>query len=141
MPPHLHPRSAATSTLFAGTLLASFIVVGIPHVFPCPRPRRSYADSQNMATEEEGEASTRVKQTGAHAMQEGATLVGKNGRGASVAASVAINDEAALFRQLQHEAAVLDKQAHECPMPKPTGWLGQILGFDKDSSNKNGTAP
>jgi cytochrome c oxidase assembly factor 2 len=43
-PPHLHPRSSATSTLFGVTLLASFIVVGIPHVFPCPRPRTTRLD-------------------------------------------------------------------------------------------------
>ncbi|RMZ87177.1 hypothetical protein DV736_g5606, partial [Chaetothyriales sp. CBS 134916] len=136
MPPHLHPRSAATSTLFAGTLLASFIVVGIPHVFPCPRPRRSYADSQDMATDER-KASTRTEQAIVQTKQEGARLIGKNGQDGSVA----INHEAALFRQLQHEAAVLDKQAHECPLPKPTGWLGHILGFEKDGSNRNGKAP
>src|SRR5947209_12176155 len=54
MPPHLHPRSTATSTLFAGTLLASFTVVAIPHLFPCPRPRRAYADAERHLDSEGG---------------------------------------------------------------------------------------
>ncbi|KAK6600356.1 hypothetical protein H4I96_07682 [Botrytis cinerea] len=44
MPPHLHPRSRFTSSLFAGTLFASFFVVALPHVLPCPAPRVVYAD-------------------------------------------------------------------------------------------------
>ena len=36
MPPALHPRSAATTSLFTGTLLVSFAVVALPHLFPCP---------------------------------------------------------------------------------------------------------
>src|ERR1700761_7663650 len=69
MPPHLHPRSTATSTLFAGTLLASFIVVGIPHVFPCPRPRTGYAaDTGQIQFDEDGKPIRRKaqgKETGA----------------------------------------------------------------------------
>ncbi|KAK4103691.1 hypothetical protein N658DRAFT_421573 [Parathielavia hyrcaniae] len=45
-PPHLHPRSRMTSSLFATTVLASFLVVALPHILPCPAPRRRayYAD-------------------------------------------------------------------------------------------------
>ena len=45
MPPHLHPRSRMTSSLFATTVVASFLVVGLPHILPCPAPRVAYADA------------------------------------------------------------------------------------------------
>ncbi|KAG6986749.1 hypothetical protein G7Y79_00073g098480 [Physcia stellaris] len=46
MPPHpsLHPRSRLTTSLFTSTLLLSFLVVGMPHILPCPRPRVEYSD-------------------------------------------------------------------------------------------------
>ena len=43
-PPHLHPRSRTTSSLFATTLVLSFFVVGLPHILPCPAPRTVLAD-------------------------------------------------------------------------------------------------
>ena len=45
MPPHLHPRSRLTTSLFSTTLLVSFLVVGMPHILPCPAPRTDFADS------------------------------------------------------------------------------------------------
>jgi len=35
-PPPLHPRSLTTSTLFTTIALLSFLIVGAPHVLPCP---------------------------------------------------------------------------------------------------------
>jgi hypothetical protein len=46
-------------------------------------------------------------------------------------------DEAALFRQFQHEAEMLEKEAHACPVPKPGGVLGRILGFQQDKKNQD----
>ena len=46
-----------------------------------------------------------------------------------------IEDEAALFRQFQEEAKMLEKEAHECPVPKPGGLLGRLLGFQRDDKN------
>ena len=48
-----------------------------------------------------------------------------------------IDDEAALFRQFQEEAKMLEKEAHECPVPKPGGVLGRLLGFQQDGDRKN----
>ena len=45
-----------------------------------------------------------------------------------------MEEEAALFKQLQEEAELLEKEARECPVPKPTGWLGRALGFGKTDS-------
>jgi cytochrome c oxidase assembly factor 2 len=44
-----------------------------------------------------------------------------------------LGDEAALFRQFQ-EAKILEKEARECPVPKPGGVLGRLLGFQQDKN-------
>lgn len=40
-----------------------------------------------------------------------------------------LEEEAALFRELQREAEALEREAGECPVPKPSGILGRLLGF------------
>ena len=130
MPPHLHPRSTATSTLFAGTLLASFVVVSIPHIFPCPVPRRGYADSERQLVDKDGNPIANkgraLKQPQSEKTVDAQKAVKKHSR--------TLQDEAELFRQLQAEAELLDKQARECPVPKPKGWIGQMLGFQNPPS-------
>ncbi|KAH0848475.1 hypothetical protein AYO21_00744 [Fonsecaea monophora] len=161
MPPHLHPRSTATSTLFAGTLLASFIVVGIPHVFPCPRPRTGYAtDSARIELDEDGNPVPRRRQVrptdnlppSKVSPDQRASRIGQEGQQQQqpqqpprkspqalqkgLAASKNLDEEAALFRELQAEAELLEKEARsarECPVPKPRGWVGRILGFEEQS--------
>ncbi len=144
MPPHLHPRSTATSTLFAGTLLASFVVVGIPHVFPCPRPRTAYAhDAGQIQLDDDGKPIPRKVKQGDEASAQGdrntAKLKMKSQNQASkgpqkaVAHSRDLDEETALFEQLAAEASLLEAQAkaaRECPVPKPTGWVGRVLGFE-----------
>ena len=126
MPPHLHPRSAATSTLFAGTLLASFIVVGIPHIFPCPVPRRNYADTDRQLVDKDGKPIANEKLNQKKVTTKSAPASQMSDKEASN-----LHDEAELFRRLQQEAAMLEKEARECPVPKPKGFIGQILGFNK----------
>lgn len=157
MPPHLHPRSTATSTLFAGTLLASFVVIGIPHVFPCPRPRTGYADTEmqfdddgrpirrrqmrpkagNDSTEHEGNYPHQLRphQSGAdHLQQQQQHLLQARSTPAHRTKGLSqlkdISEEAALFQELQREAEALEKEARECPVPKPRGVLGRLLGFE-----------
>ena len=139
MPPHLHPRSTATSTLFAGTLLASFVVVGIPHLFPCPRPRKGYADAEiqfdaegrpvrRKSSQNASDTSASLKDSSdldRAAVQQQSKSLRKG-----LAQRKDIEEEAALFRELQREAEALDKQGHECPVPKPKGILGRLLGFE-----------
>jgi cytochrome c oxidase assembly factor 2 len=48
-----------------------------------------------------------------------------------------IEGEAALFRQFQEEAEMLEKEARECPVPKPGGFLGQLLGFRQDGNKQD----
>jgi cytochrome c oxidase assembly factor 2 len=156
MPPHLHPRSTATSTLFAGTLLASFTVVAIPHIFPCPRPRRAYADAERqLDSDGRPVRRKRRKSDEQHAPEAPDTkdMLHRDLTPSAVAGVVTakrpecsarskpedpkIEDEAALFRQFQDEAKMLEKEAHECPVPKPGGVLGRLLGFQQDE-NKQG---
>jgi len=144
MPPHLHPRSTATSTLFASTLIASFIVVGIPHVFPCPRARRGYADAERTVEKQlnsplvgedgEIEAGGRGKVTGKDTRTRSMSVAGG---GVDVQKERGISEEdRALFQQLEEESKVLQREARECPVPKPRGWVGRMLGFDGQASEK-----
>ncbi|KEF55760.1 uncharacterized protein A1O9_08511 [Exophiala aquamarina CBS 119918] len=122
MPPHLHPRSTATSTLFAGTLLASFVVVGIPHLFPCPQPRRSYADAERA---QQPPNSTRYDRSDGNVRERKGLSQRK-----------AMSEEAALFAELQQEAEAMDRESRECPVPKPMGFLRKVLGFEEKESSK-----
>ena len=138
MPPHLHPRSTATSTLFAGTLLASFVVVGIPHIFPCPRPRTGYADTE-IQFDDEGKPIRRIvrrnkSESTSIPLGDQGSLLRSTGARKSLAQSKDLEEEAALFRALQREAEALEKEAREareCPVPKPKGILGRLLGFEE----------
>lgn len=92
----LHPRSASTSTLFTTTLAVSFLVVGLPHLLPCPVDRRQFADS-------DGKVRRRKKQN-------------VDGDGTVVE---------------QSELDENGRPKRECPVPKPGGLVGQIMGFEQ----------
>ena len=112
MPPHLHPRSRMTSSLFATTVAASFLVVGLPHVFPCPAPSTVvYADgsSDTIMIDENGRRMRRRRRRPAPDVREDGVV-----RFQTESVDEA-GDEA------------VDKR--ECPVPKPGGVLGEWLGF------------
>jgi cytochrome c oxidase assembly factor 2 len=157
MPPHLHPRSTATSTLFAGTLLASFVVVGIPHLFPCPRPRRGYADTERpppqqldengqrrlprRARPDQAEVSSDRETQQQLSPQDSKTPSTSSLQRKSLTQRRDMAEEAALFAELQREAEALEREARECPVPKPKGFIGRILGFeDKEKTTATATA-
>ncbi|KAJ5337896.1 hypothetical protein N7452_004624 [Penicillium brevicompactum] len=130
MPPHLHPRSRSTMGLFAGTLLASLVVVGLPHVFPCPAPRRTFADSE-MIISADGQQIPRVRRRrrkDVEPAQEGTYPT----HPASIGAA---DDEVSTFFQMEKEAQELSHVNHECPIPKPKGVLGELLGFRNVQAN------
>ena len=137
MPPYLHPRSNATSALFAGTLLASFIVVGIPHIFPCPRPRRGYADAERKLELERRPVKQKVRQQDIVIEDEpvgqgSAKLEGDSKSSkAQKAKQSSIEEEAEVFRKLWEESKILAREGRGCPVPKPNGALGRLLGFGK----------
>ncbi|KAL2829963.1 hypothetical protein BDW59DRAFT_141538 [Aspergillus cavernicola] len=131
MPPHLHPKSRSTTGLFAGTLLASLMVVGIPHVFPCPAPRRTFADSE-MIMGPDGQPIKRVRRR--RRKDVDTTTPEAN---AFPQTTRATEDEVSTFLQLEEEAERLSNPGRECPVPKPTGVIGQLLGF----SNRTDVEP
>ncbi|CCU74688.1 Hypothetical protein BGHDH14_bgh04885 [Blumeria hordei DH14] len=109
MPPHLHPRSQFTSSLFATTLFASFFVVSIPHILPCPAPRIAYADDGTRPCK-----------------QEWKNVNGKNNERAIDIGSAALKSQS---------------EKRPCPIPKPGGIIGEMLGFksnDKTSTDQSG---
>ncbi|KAJ5279420.1 hypothetical protein N7478_004792 [Penicillium angulare] len=124
MPPHLHPRSRSTTGLFAGTLLASLLVVGMPHVFPCPAPRRTFADSE-MTMTADGQQVPRMRRRRRKEMQ----LDSEIPRPEHPASSGVVDEEVSTFLHMEEEAQRLASVGHECPVPKPKGVLGQWLGF------------
>lgn len=117
MPPHLHPKSRMTSSIFATTVLASFFVVAMPHMLPCPVPATRYADGEIMVDENGRRRRWRRRET------------------------PEVKDGIVQFNQTSDDTAenVSQSARRECPVPKPGGMLGEWLGFhntDGDSAKK-----
>ncbi|ORY65361.1 uncharacterized protein BCR38DRAFT_409070 [Pseudomassariella vexata] len=111
MPPHLHPRSRMTSSLFATTVVASFFVVALPHMLPCPAPRVKYADSERTP---DGRRRRRRRAEPAEV---------KNG----IAQFESSNEDF-------DRAFKATKPARPCPIPKPGGVVGELMGFKKSKT-------
>jgi cytochrome c oxidase assembly factor 2 len=107
MPPHLHPRSRLTTTLFTGTLAVSFLVVGMPHLLPCPVQPRAFADGPSLGDNQQ-KRRRRRRRTPEEMEPSG-------------------SGEEQLDPLAQMHLEVGRKR--ECPVPKPGGLVGQILGF------------
>ncbi|KAI0972775.1 hypothetical protein F4678DRAFT_52024 [Xylaria arbuscula] len=121
MPPHLHPRSRMTSSLFATTVAASFLVVGLPHLLPCPAPRVAYADA---ASPDGSRRRSRRRSQQATEVKDG----------------IAQFDGASESRSEGAEMSTISSTAprtkRECPVPKP-GVLSQLIGRKDGSRNAN----
>lgn len=113
--PHLHPRSNLTTGLFGTTLLVSFAVVGLPHILPCPRPRVVYSDSEG------GDLSERPWRDSGGGHDEKGDGENKH------------REMAAEMSKLRAERQERERKARECPVPKPSGRLGEWLGFKSSS--------
>lgn len=141
MPPILHPRSRSTSSLFAATMVASFVIVGLPHIFPCPAPRRTLADSQVEITSDGQQIMRpRRRRKNPDTLQQDDLQFTKEGAAAKGAApqfADSAADEVSTFLQMEAEAESLARIGRECPVPKPRGIVGQLLGF---SNNNKDTA-
>ncbi|KAF2750490.1 hypothetical protein M011DRAFT_465237 [Sporormia fimetaria CBS 119925] len=101
MPPHLHPRSRTTTSLFTTTLAICFLVVATPHFLPCPVDPRAMADAPEDAMT--GRRRRRVKEDGSEETMEE-------------------------MRKRREEM----RMRRECPVPKPGGLIGQVLGVKKE---------
>ncbi|KAJ4411271.1 hypothetical protein N0V82_009055 [Gnomoniopsis sp. IMI 355080] len=99
-----------TSSLFATTMIASFFVVGLPHVLPCPAPRITYADGE-IIQDENGR---------------------KRRRRRPVSQEPEVQNGIAQFNNVAQDDLVDQegrKGRRECPVPKPGGKVGELLGF------------
>ncbi|KAH8195776.1 hypothetical protein TruAng_010050 [Truncatella angustata] len=114
MPPsHLHPRSRMTSSLFAVTVATSFFVVGLPHMLPCPAPRVKLADSE---TTPDGTRRRRRRKSESAEVQDG------------IAQFQSSSED---FERLNNKAST----KRECPVPKPGGVLGGLMGFTESKTD------
>lgn len=132
MTPHLHPRSRSTASLFAATLFASFIVVGLPHLFPCPAPRRTLADSE-MAIAGDAQSTQRLRRQrrkeNPDNPYDNSSLPPSSSQPPLRPTTDEEYSEMSTFLQLEAEAEKLSKNRRECPVPKPGGIIGELLGF------------
>jgi cytochrome c oxidase assembly factor 2 len=98
-----------TTSLFTTTLMVSFIVVAAPHLLPCPVDPRTLADSADPTGENRRRRRRRIaeEETGSD-----------------------ITDEERK-RRIQMEERLAARR--ECPVPKPGGLIGQVLGLKESS--------
>lgn len=107
-----------TSSLFATTMLASFFVVALPHALPCPAPRITYADGEIIEDENGRRRRRRRVQQQSQEAQGGV---------------VQFNN---ITQQdlVDHEGT---RSKRECPVPKPGGKVGELLGFKQSNKSLN----
>lgn len=110
---HLHPRSRTTSTLFTTTLAVSFLVVALPHILPpCPVDRRQFADSG--ALDADGQPIQRRRRR--RRDEENSLNGGDTGSDRTTEAD---------------DDSMIARRKRECPVPKPSGLVGQMMGFEQ----------
>lgn len=118
-----------TSSLFATTVAASFFVVALPHILPCPAPRVTYADS---ATGPDGTRRRRRRKPEEQAVVVHDGIVQFESttedfdRVAAQTGRTSPADAAA--------AATRARKERECPVPKPGGVIGELMGFKKSET-------
>lgn len=107
MPPALHPRSRQTGVLFTSTLAICFLVVGAPHILPCPVNPKQFADTIEGPDGQPMRRRRRRRQ-----------------------ATEDSDSEGGITEELLDQAYVSEhKKRRECPVPKPGGIVGQVMGF------------
>lgn len=108
---YLHPRSRTTGTLFTGTLAVSFLVVALPHLLPCPADRRQFADTIEMP---DGTVRRRRRR---QQQQQAEAVPGSEDGGVPGVVQVEVESEG--------------RPKRECPVPKPGGLVGRVMGFER----------
>lgn len=123
MPPYLHPRSGMTTSLFTTTLAVSFLVVGIPHILPCPVNSKQFADSES------GDFDTKRPRR----------LVKKRLRQLEDESDPDLQIGSDRNDRRQDDSSLSDMERarrRECPVPKPGGLIGEVLGFRKGAEDE-----
>lgn len=112
-----------TSSLFATTLVASFFVVALPHVLPCPAPRVAFADGEMNPTD--GSVGKRRRRR-----KPEITEISSETRDGIVQFGSSATEE-----ELPRAA----RTRRECPVPKPGGVVGELLNFRKKKEESDRT--
>ena len=86
----------------------------MPHILPCPAPRAEFADVE---VTEDGRRRRR------------------RWRPAGDAEADTTEDKLDEY-DVVNERAIMEKRAHQCPVPKPSGVIGKALGFGRDRNEK-----
>ena len=100
----MHPRSRMTASLFTTTLMVSFLVVAAPHLIPCPVDPRTLNDSADPTRK-------RRRRRIAEPEEDGNDVLSKDAK----------------IRMIQDKF----NPKRECPIPKPGGLVGQVLGMTR----------
>lgn len=98
-------------------MIASFFVVTLPHVLPCPAPRITYADGE-IIRDENGRRRRRRR---------------------AVSQEPEVKDGIMQFNNVSQDDLVDQDSRNgrrECPVPKPGGKVGELLGFKKTSHDE-----
>jgi cytochrome c oxidase assembly factor 2 len=102
-----------TTSLFGTTLMVSFLVVAAPHLIPCPVDPRTLADSADPTRENGRRRRRRLPE------DESCNQV--------------MSEERRRQRLLEEKLAA---KKRECPVPKPGGLIGQVLGVQDEESKE-----
>jgi cytochrome c oxidase assembly factor 2 len=100
-----------TTSLFTTTLMVSFLVVAAPHLIPCPVDPRTLADAPDPTGQNRRRRRRRTpdEETCNEFMSE------------------------ERMKKIQLEEKLSPKR--ECPVPKPGGLIGQVLGLKEEGED------
>ena len=93
--------------------MVSFLVVAMPHIVPCPVPRMKLADEDW----EDGRPRQRKKTPASVVTEDSDESV-----------------ESDQLSSLEEQRVAMRRRIHECPVPKPGGPIGRLLGAKPGSS-------
>lgn len=112
-----------TMSLFSTTLAISFLVVATPHILPCPVPaaRADAADPDR----------PRRRRRRCQHDEHGNIIPGTETQATTSGATDVLGLGAEKERDLREEERRVPR-GRECPVPKPGGLVGQILGIKKE---------
>jgi len=103
-----------TTSLFTTTLAISFLVVGLPHIMPCPVDPRQRADGPMEMV-----------------------VVDENGRRRRLRRKMNLEAEEPILspeteEMSEDEIEAMQTRGRECPVPKPGAIIGQVLGLKNE---------
>ncbi|KAK6001018.1 hypothetical protein QM012_003101 [Aureobasidium pullulans] len=100
-------------SLFSGCLAICFAVVAAPHVLPCPVDKTQLADSASSDGEPKRRRRRKQSNPAPESDQQDDNDMGSFGD--------------------------MHRPKRECPVPKPSGLIGQVMGFKPQEQRQNPT--